>query len=285
MIWWAVLSGCAMCLFLVSLRNGIELFRDRELVRRVASLRSTNEVHSNNGQDETLSVKPAPLVVLTTTASAFLVWFRWGIVPAVVVAAGALTAVKVVRGLTAKRKAEQYEESLVTALDSVVRSLQSGAGIRSALQESGEGAAAGTAGDDLTRVVREAEAGSGLQTALDNWAQRKQLDSVKLCVDALILSIASGAANAKAVEAVTSTLRSHRSSVAAVKTAATEARASAVLLVILPVVISAPLVLSNERTRAFMFEHPVGIFALVAGLGLNAVGALWMNRLVGRATC
>ncbi len=209
-----------------------------------------------------------------------LVAVKVGVVPALVVVTASVLGGKVARAIGEHRRLNAYEQSLPIALDSVARSLRSGAGMHIALAEAGETGA----GVDLRRVARETHSGVGLTEALDGWAQRVPTPSVKLCADSLVLAIEAGGSNARAVEQVVATLRQHLSAGEAVKTAATEARVSAGLLVVLPVLVSIPVLVTNSGAQQFMFHHPVGVGLLMLGLSLDGLGALWMHRLVKRAT-
>ena len=73
------------------------------------------------------------------------------------------------------------------------------------------------------------------------------------------------------------------SSQAEVHALATQARASAGVLGIAPVVFTALVSAIEPGTVRFLTTTPVGLLCLVAGLVLEAAGALWMGRIVAGA--
>ncbi|MCE2807319.1 MAG: hypothetical protein LW869_02570 [Actinobacteria bacterium] len=61
-----------------------------------------------------------------------------------------------------------------------------------------------------------------------------------------------------------------------------QARASAVVLVVAPVVFAAAASMVDGRILDLLLGEPIGWACLGLGLGLDALGAVWMTRLIGR---
>ena len=61
-----------------------------------------------------------------------------------------------------------------------------------------------------------------------------------------------------------------------------QARASAIVLVVAPVVFAAAASMVDRRILDLLVGQPIGWVCLGVGLGLDALGAVWMSRLIGR---
>ena len=170
------------------------------------------------------------------------------------------------------------EAALPAAVEEVARGLRSGASLRQALEEAGR-ATPGPTGLELARVTAAAGQGASLTTALDWWAERSPLDSVGLVVAALGLGAETGGAQAQAIDGVASTLRQRLAAQAEARALATQARASAAVIAVAPLAFCVLASAADRRTAEFLLGSPVGLACLVAGLALDAAGALWMARL------
>lgn len=175
-----------------------------------------------------------------------------------------------------------YETALPAALDAIARSLRSGASL---VQAVGEAAAAvpGALGDDLGRVGQEAARGIPVVQALEAWPARRPLPVVRLASAALCMGAELGGAQARAVEGIAATVRDRLAAAAERRALATQARASAAVLVVAPVAFAAFALSTDARTAAFL-RTPLGAGVLLAGLALDAAGAFWMGAIVRGAT-
>lgn len=201
-----------------------------------------------------------------------------GLVALVGAAVGAATGLRLAR----HRGDVAYEAVLPAALDALGRSLRSGASL---LQAVGEAAAAvpGPLGDDLAQVGKEAVRGVPIVQALEGWATRRPLPSVRLASAALCMGAELGGAHARAVEGIAATVRDRLGAAAELRSLATQARASAAVLVAAPVAFTAFAAATDAGTASFL-RTPLGAGVLLGGLVLDAAGALWMGAIVRGAT-
>jgi tight adherence protein B len=175
------------------------------------------------------------------------------------------------------RRERAIEHALPDALDAIARSLRSGASLRLAIGE----AAAGPLADDLGRVARDAADGVPLGVALDAWAAARPLPGVRLATAALGLGAETGGASAQAVDGVAATLRVHLAIAGEVRALSSQARMSALVIVLAPIAFTLLATSTDGRTARFLFATPFGWLCLALGLGLDAVGWLWMRRITG----
>ncbi len=191
-------------------------------------------------------------------------------------AAGPYVLVRSRRG----RAGERLEQALPGALEAVARSLRSGASLRQAVAEAG--AAAGTGrvlAAELSRAAAEAGQGASLVTALEGVGRRRPLPGVRLGVAALCLGAETGGAQARAVDGVAATVRERIAVAAELRALSSQARISALVIGLAPVGFGAFAAATDPRTSQFLLHTTGGLILLVAGLTLDAVGWLWMQRL------
>lgn len=172
----------------------------------------------------------------------------------------------------------RLERGLPGALEAVARSLRSGASLRQAMAEAAL-VTPGRLGRELAEVARQVAHGATLVAALEALALRRPLPSVRLAVAALCLGVETGGAQARAVDGVATTLRDRLGIAAEVRALASQARMSGLVIGVAPLAFGAFAVTTDPRTGQFLFHTPVGVALLAAGLSLDALGWLWMQRL------
>jgi tight adherence protein B len=195
---------------------------------------------------------------------------------AVVVAAAGPVALLGLRG----RRTRRADTGLPAVLDDVARALRGGAAPGAALEEAATGTGVGAAREDLQSVVADLRAGLGLVDALERWAGRRPTAAVRLAVGAFAIGATTGGARSRAIEAVAATLRDRRAIEREATALATQARSSALVIVLAPLAFAALVSLSDPRAGAFLVGTPVGLTCLVVGLVLDAMGGWWMHRIV-----
>ncbi len=246
------------------------------------------------------------------------VWVGWWVAVTVAALGSALTsgvaasvlAVLVVGGVppvalrTRRGRADaRLEQELPGALESIARSLRSGASVRQAVAEAaaapggaprrtgaraaGGTGAGGTIGGlgrgrlqaELATVSDQAEHGGGLVEALEGLAARRPSPGVRLAVAALCLGVDTGGAQARAVDGVAATIRERLAVEAEVRALSSQARMSALVIGLAPLGFGAFAAATDPRTSEFLLHTPVGLALVCAGLLLDGAGWLWMQRL------
>jgi tight adherence protein B len=224
-------------------------------------------------------------------------WRRWTVGGALItllatvaggVGAGVLMAVVSVAAVPAglhglrHRGGQRLEESLPQLLDVTAAALRSGASLPQAL-----GAAAtrpGLLATELGEVVVAVGRGAPLVTELDRWALRRPLPGLRLALAALALGADAGGARAPAVDGVADTLRDRLALRHEITAQSAQARASAMVMTAVPVVVALLAAASDPRTAAFLFRSVPGAVCLLVGLGLDGTAGLWMLRLIRQAS-
>lgn len=175
---------------------------------------------------------------------------------------------------------EAYRAHLLACLTDVHASLSSGSALGPSLTRAG--LRPGPCAADLAEVDGELRSGCAVQLAVDRWAARRPGTGVDLVADALAIAGTTGASQVAAVGAVTATLRRRQALAREARALASQAQASAAVLVTLPVGFAVVVAVLDDRVGAFLLGTVAGWACLIGGLALDAAGAWWMAALVRR---
>ncbi|MDH4148584.1 MAG: type II secretion system F family protein [Acidimicrobiia bacterium] len=186
---------------------------------------------------------------------------------------------RVQRVVERRRAAASYEADLVLALRSVAAALRTGATVRQAVSEALSTPPA-TRHDDLRRLGEAVERGADLQVSLAGWAHGPASGGTSIAAGGLTLAAELGGSGAALADALADALAARLDARAAARAVASQARLSAAVLVASPLLVAAMGVGTGSAGAQFLFHTELGLACLVAGLGLDALGAWWMSRLV-----
>lgn len=173
-----------------------------------------------------------------------------------------------------------YLADLVSRLSEIQASLTSGASLQQAVSEAGQ--RPGPVGVDLARVDEMARSGRPFQEAIDEWAATCPGTGADLVANALAIAGTTGTSQTDAVGAVIATLRRRQAHDREVRALASQARASAAVLVAMPIGFAVVVGLLDHRVSGFLLTTLPGWACLLGGLGLDGAGAWWMATLVRR---
>jgi tight adherence protein B len=195
----------------------------------------------------------------------------------------ARTRVAAARWWAARTSARRVVDGLPALLEDVARGVRAGSSLRQACAET-VAAVGGPAAAGLAAAVVAAERGQPLAEAFAAWAATSAAPEERLAAGALALAASAGGPQARAVDGVAATLRERRAVTAEVYAQSAQARLSAIVIGVLPVLFLLWAVATDRRTAAFLVATPGGWACLGAGLGLELAGAAWMRRLLRGAT-
>lgn len=177
------------------------------------------------------------------------------------------------------RRDRQVERALPDALDAVARSLRSGSSLRQALDEAA-GSMTGPLGEDLERLTGEIADGATLVDALARWPALRPVPGVRLAAAALSLGAETGGASAQAVDGVAATLRTNLGIAGEVRALSSQARLSALVIVLAPIAFAVLAAATDGSTATFLLGTRFGLLCVAAGLGLDGLGWWWMRRIL-----
>lgn len=209
-----------------------------------------------------------------------LVWLAFGPV------AGTLAVLCAVAGpplglwLARGRRAERLDRELPTELDRLASAVRAGATVRGALQSADPASADGPAAVALAEVGGDLRRGRPFAEAVDAFAARQPSRATSLVATSLVLAATAGGSPARALDGAAATLHERREAERDLRAAAAQARLSALVISVAPLGFAALAAGTDPRVLAFLLGSPAGVACLLLGLGLDAVAAWWMHRIV-----
>lgn len=196
--------------------------------------------------------------------------------PVLVLAAVVAPAVGLVAGRD--RAHRRRIRQLPDALEAVAAGLRGGSSLPSAIADA---ATIGSPlGPELGALAAETAAGRALAGVVAGWADRAPDRQSRLAAAALAVAAEVGGPGARALDGAAASLRDRRASDDEAAALSTQGRLSAVVLTAAPVVFAFLLATLDPASAHFLLGTPPGWICIVSGLGLDALGAWWMSRLV-----
>ena len=189
--------------------------------------------------------------------------------------AGALVALRANR----HRRDRLIESQLPGFLEAIARGLRTGLQLGPAAVE----AASSTPPPlhhELATLAAELRQGLRSADVFDRWARRRPDSGTGLAAAAMAFAASAGGARARAIDGVAATLRDRAALELEVRSLTSQARVSAMMIAALPagfMLLSAGV---GDHAAGFLFTTRLGLVILACGLSLDAVGALWMRRIV-----
>ncbi len=195
---------------------------------------------------------------------------------ALVVAAVGLA---VARQATRGRGSRLADARLPDLVEHVARALRAGDDLRSAALGAGR-LVGGVHGRAVDAVVGRVDGGSAWDDALRVWSDAHPRRTVQLVAGALAVADAAGGRAGTALDGVAATLRARAGVADEARDLASQARASAAVLVGLPVVVAVGGAAADPKVAHALLGTPWGLGCIALAVLLDGVGALWMHRVV-----
>ena len=172
----------------------------------------------------------------------------------------------------------QVEADLPVALESIGRSLRSGASFVQSLGEA-QRVVRPPLRRELARLDRRIQLGTSLVETLEDWPAVRPLPAVRLATAALLFSHEAGGARSGAIDGLASSLRDRESLEREVAALASQAQMSATVMAILPIGFVVASSFVDPRIADFLFGTAAGWVCLAVGIGLDCCGFVWMRRV------
>lgn len=202
-----------------------------------------------------------------------------GILPLIIgfLAGAALPVLHVRRKRTQRLK--RLVSQLPDAMDFFARSLRAGnpfvGALRSAPEEMSQPIAR-----ELEITFEEMNYGLDFEEVMQNLASRIDAEEVRFFVTAVLVQKKTGGNLAEIMNRIASLLRERIKTRGEVMVQAAEMKASANVLIALPIVVAGVLQILNPEYFLVMLDHPTGLLLVYVQLGMMLVGYLIMRRMV-----
>lgn len=230
--------------------------------------------------DAQLVWTPEDAVVLAGVGTLASVLLAAAVAPPLVplVAVGAVVAGPVALVLARGRGRRRFVAALPGFVDLVAARMRSGHTVPTALVDAAE--ARDPVAVDARRLLRRVELGEPLESALAWWADDRDDDSLRAVAGALAVAASTGGAAADALEGLARSLRDQQGARAEAAALSAQARMSAVVVGVAPFAYLAFAAAVDPGASRVLVATPTGRICLALGIGLDALGALWMRRIV-----
>jgi tight adherence protein B len=179
----------------------------------------------------------------------------------------------------ATRTRKKMQEQFPVALDVFVRGLRAGHPIAAALElltvEMPD-----PIGSQFGLVVDEVTYGAELRDALQEMAERWDLEDMRMFVVSLSVQNETGGNLAEILTNLSQVIRERQSMLMKVRALSSEGRMTALILTILPVLAFSMLFLLNPRFFLDVADDPYFIPGFGCLIGLYLIGYFWIRRMV-----
>lgn len=179
----------------------------------------------------------------------------------------------------ARQRLEKFSALLPDALQLVIGSLRSGFSLPQALEAMTKETAEPVS-TEFNRAMAQVRLGMDLEEALDRLAKRTRNRDLSWAVMAIRVQREVGGNLAEVLGTTVATIRDRETLRGHVRSLSAEGRISALVLLALPVLGATFMFLVRREYIAPLWTDPRGIVLLVVGIGLVALGGLWLKRVV-----
>ncbi len=177
------------------------------------------------------------------------------------------------------RRLRRMEQQLPDALDLIGRAMRAGHALPSGLHMAGQEMADPIA-EEFRITHDEINFGVSIQQALTNLGERVPITDVGYFVVAVLVQREAGGNLTEVLDNLSKLIRNRLKFHAKVKLLTTEGRMSAWVLGLLPFALAGLLNLANHDFISVLWTDPAGIKITNIVLGMMAVGAIWLYKLV-----
>lgn len=177
--------------------------------------------------------------------------------------------------LTRERRERTFARQLPDVAAEMARLVESGSTLQVALRDLSD-EYPGPAGEELRSVVTDIDSGLLMDQALELWAMRSPLEGLRLLVAACRIGVAEGGNLVAALGGVSAALGDSVELAEETRSMTTQARTSAYVIMVLPLIGVATFTVVDPEVARFLFSTLPGLSIIVAGATLDALGAWCM---------
>lgn len=200
----------------------------------------------------------------------------------VVAGVGAWAARRGIQRFNRARARVLSARDLPTAVGELSSSIRSGATLESALRDLAP-SVGGLLATEVGGAIELLDRGHGLDRVLDAWGRASRIDGVELLVAACRFSRGGGAGLDAALDGVAAALVDRIEVADELRSLASQARTSALVLVALPPLGASLFAVVDPGFAPVLFTTPAGRVCLVLGVTLDVAGALTSKAMTSRA--
>jgi tight adherence protein B len=177
------------------------------------------------------------------------------------------------------KRQKEFMEDFPEALESMMRLLKAGMPVSEAIKMVSK-EFTGPMGDEMGRVYDQQKIGVPLPEAVMESAKRMPLTEVQMFATAIAIQTQTGSSLSEVLQNLALVIRSRFQLKRKVKALSSEAKASAMIIGALPVVVASGMYFVNRDYIMVLFEEPTGNFLLGCAIAWMCVGVLVMRQMI-----
>jgi tight adherence protein B len=182
------------------------------------------------------------------------------------------------RARRVRRVQRVQRERLPLVLHGLARELRAGGTLHHAVQVVADDPS--ISGPGLRAAVDRVDAGTGVIDAVDRWAAELAHPDADLVRAVLNAGASTGGAMAASLDRAAGSLRERVELQREIRALSSQARMSAVVLTVAPLAFLFVMAMADRSVLTVIATSQAGRAAFAAGLVLDAIGWLWMRRLI-----
>lgn len=177
------------------------------------------------------------------------------------------------------RRQKKFMKDFPDALESMMRLLKAGMPVSEAIKMVGR-EFDGPMGEEMQRIFEEQKIGIPLPEAVLNASKRVPLTEMQMFATAIAIQTQTGSSLSEVLQNLSSVIRSRFKLARKVKALSSEAKASAMIIGALPVIVALGMYFINREYIEVLFIDPTGKFLLGCAIGWMGVGVLVMRQMI-----
>lgn len=178
-----------------------------------------------------------------------------------------------------RRRTARLEEALPDALAVQASALRAGRSLLGSLR-SVAGEASPPLGPEVAAAVAEIDVGVGVERALSNLAARSASKDAELWVTAMLVQRVTGGDLALVLDRLASRVRQRLHVKDELRALTAQGRLSGTVVAAAPLAFFLLLSVSAREQMRVLYSTPLGITILALGLALEALGLVWIRRIL-----
>lgn len=177
------------------------------------------------------------------------------------------------------RRQKKFMDDFPDALESMMRLLKAGMPVSEAIKMVGR-EFEGPMGDEMGRIFDQQKIGIPLPEAVLNASKRMPLTEMQMFATAISIQTQTGSSLSEVLQNLSNVIRSRFKLARKVKALSSEAKASAMIIGALPIVVATGMYFINREYIEVLFTDPTGKFLLGCAIAWMCCGILVMRQMI-----
>lgn len=178
-----------------------------------------------------------------------------------------------------KNRQKKFMDDFADALESMMRLLKAGMPVSEAIKMVSR-EFTGPMGEEMERVFEQQKIGVPLPEAVLDASKRMPLTEMQMFATAIAIQTQTGSSLSEVLQNLADVIRARFRLKRKVQALSSEAKASAMIIGALPILVATGLYFVNPEYIILLFTHPTGKFMLGCAIGWMMLGAFVMRQMI-----